>query len=82
MSKILLDLRRQAKGLIEAGKTSAQFGALLDVKPRTVREWKRRYMWDGPEGLDRPCHDDLDDGQLPVEYERVMSLDVMDTLLF
>ena len=80
MSKILLDLRRQAKGLIETGKTSAEVGALLDVKPGTVREWKRRYMWDGPEGLDRPCHDDLDGDQLPVEYERVMSLDVMDTL--
>ena len=33
MSKILLDLRRQAKGLIEAGKTSADVGVLLDIKP-------------------------------------------------
>ena len=36
MSKILLDLRRQAKGLIEAGKTSADVGALLDIKPGTA----------------------------------------------
>jgi len=80
MSKLLLDLRRQAKGLIEAGKTSAEVGALLDIKPGTIREWKRRYMWDGPEGLDRPCNEDLDTDQVPAEYERVMSLDVMDTL--
>ncbi|MDC0267708.1 hypothetical protein OAK97_00195 [bacterium] len=53
---------------------------LLDIKPGTVREWKRRYMWDGPEGQDRPCNDDMDSDQLPAEYERVMSLDVMDTL--
>ena len=53
---------------------------LLDIKPGTVREWKRRYMWDGPEGQDRPCNDDMDTDQVPAEYERVMSLDVMDTL--
>ena len=46
----------------------------------TIREWKRRYMSDGPEGLDRPGNDDLDNEQVPAEYERVMSLDVMDTL--
>ena len=80
MSTIPLDIRRQAKDLIETGKTSAEVGALLDIKPGTIREWKRRYMWDGPEGLDRPCNDDLDNDQVPAEYERVMSLDVMDTL--
>ncbi len=69
-----------ATGYVEAGKSSGKVGALLDIKPGTVREWKRRYMWDGPEGLDRPCNDDLDSDQLPAEYERVMSLDVMDTL--
>ena len=51
MSTLPLDIRRQAKELIETGKTSAEVGALLDIKPGTVREWKRRYMWDGPEGL-------------------------------
>ena len=48
MSPVLLDIRRQAKELIEAGKTSAEVGVLLDIKPGTVREWKRRYIWDGP----------------------------------
>jgi hypothetical protein len=80
MSTLPLDIRRQAKSLVEAGKTSAEVGALLDIKPGTIREWKRRYMWDGPEGLDRPYNDDLDNDQVPAEYERVMSLDVMDTL--
>ena len=80
MSSLPLDIRRQAKVLIEAGKTSAEVGVLLDIKPGTVREWKRRYMWDGPEGQDRPCNDDMDTDQVPAEYERVMSPDVMDTL--
>ena len=60
MSTLPLDIRRQAKELIETGKTSAEVGTLLDIKPGTIREWKRRYMWDGPESLDRPCNDDLD----------------------
>ena len=80
MSSIPLDIRRQAKELVEAGKSSQEIGALLDIKPGTVRECKRRYMWDGPGAMNRPCHDDLEDEQLPAEYERVMSLDVMDTL--
>ena len=80
MSTLPLDIRRQAKELIETGKTSAEVGALLDIKPGTVREWKRRYMWDGHVGMDRPCNEDLDTDQVPAEYERVMSLDVMDTL--
>ncbi|XOV70437.1 MAG: helix-turn-helix domain-containing protein [Verrucomicrobiota bacterium] len=80
MSSLPLDIRRQAKELVEAGKSSHEIGALLDIKPGTVREWKRRYMWDGPEGLDRQCGDDLDDNQLPTEYERIMSTDVMETL--
>jgi uncharacterized protein YjcR len=80
MSTIPLDIRRQAKELIETGKTSAEIGALLDIKPGTIREWKRRYMWDGPEDLDRPCNDDLDNDQVPAEYERVISLNVIDTL--
>ena len=67
MSTLPLDMRRQAKELIETGKTSAEVGALLDIKPRTIREWKRRYMCDGPEGLDRPCNDDLDNDQDPAE---------------
>ena len=50
---------------------------MLDLKRGTIREWKRRYMWDGPEGLDRPCNDDLDNDQVPAEYERVMSLDAI-----
>ena len=80
MSSLPLDIRRQAKSLVEAGKTSAEVGVLLDIKPGTIREWKRRYMWDGPEGQDRPCNDNMDTDQVPAEYERVMSLDVMDTL--
>ena len=80
MSSLPLDIRRQAKSLVEAGKTSAEVGVLLDIKPGTVCEWKRRYMWDGPEGQDRPFGDDMDTDQVPAEYERVMSLDVMDTL--
>jgi hypothetical protein len=39
---------REAKELVETGKTSAEVGLLLDIKPGTIREWKRRYMWDGP----------------------------------
>jgi uncharacterized protein YjcR len=50
MSSFPLDIRRQAKSLVEAGKISAEIGALLDIKTGTVREWKRRYMWDGPAG--------------------------------
>jgi len=80
MSSLPLDIRRQAKELVEAGKSSQEIGALLDIKPGTVREWKRRYMWNGPEGLDRQCGDDLDDNQLPAEYERIMSTDDMETL--
>ena len=80
MSTLPLDIRRQGKELIETGKTSAEVEALLDIKPGIIREWKRRYMWDGPEGLDRPCNDYLDNDQVPAEYERIMSLDVMDTL--
>ena len=80
MSSIPLDIRQQAKKLIEAGKSSQEIGSLLDIKPGTVREWKRRYMWDGPDGSDRQCSDDLDDDQLPAEYERIMSTDVMETL--
>jgi hypothetical protein len=57
MSTLTMDIRRQAKELIETGKTSAEVGALLNIKPGTIREWKRRYMWDGPEGLDRPAWD-------------------------
>ena len=41
-------------------RTSAEVGVLLDIKLGTVREWKRRCMWDGPEGQDRPCNDDMD----------------------
>jgi hypothetical protein len=37
-------------------------------------------MWNGPDGSDRQCSDDLDDDQLPAEYERIMSTDVMETL--
>ncbi|MBT3595122.1 MAG: hypothetical protein HN758_04960 [Verrucomicrobia bacterium] len=48
MSPVPQDIRRQAKSLVEAGKTSAEVGVLLDIKPGTVREWKRRYIWDGP----------------------------------
>ena len=59
MPSLPLDIRRQAKSLVEAGKTSAEVGVLLDIKPGTVREWKRRYMWDGPEGQERPCNDDM-----------------------
>ena len=33
MSTLPLDIRRQAKELIENGKTSAEVGALLDIKP-------------------------------------------------
>ena len=30
------------------GGRQGEVGVLLDIKPGTVREWKRRYMWDGP----------------------------------
>jgi uncharacterized protein YjcR len=49
-----------ATGYVEAGKSSGEVGTLLDIKPGTIREWKRRYMWDGPEGQDRHCNDDMD----------------------
>ncbi|MDA7525061.1 hypothetical protein N8616_05615 [Verrucomicrobia bacterium] len=83
MSSLPLEIRRQAKELVEAGKTSAEVGVLLDIKPGTVREWKRRYMWDGPEGQDRPRRSGSAlqrrsrRGVAASEYERVMSLDVM-----
>ena len=48
MSPVPLAICGQARELVEAGKASAEVGVLLDIKPGTVREWKRRYMWDGP----------------------------------
>jgi len=69
MSSLPLDIRRQAKELVEAGKTSAEVGVLLDIKPGNVREWKRRYMWYGLEGQDRACNDDMNTDQVPAEYE-------------
>jgi len=80
VSPVPLDICGQARELVEVGKTSVEVGALLDIKPGTFREWKRRYMWDGSEAQGRPYNDDLDTDQVPAEYERVMSLDVMDTL--
>ena len=59
MSALSLDIRRQAKELIETGKIAVEVGALLDIKPGTIREWRRRYMWDGREDLDRPCKDEF-----------------------
>ena len=53
MSTLPLDIRRQAKEPIETGKTFAEVGALLEIKPGTICEWKRHYMWDDPEGLNR-----------------------------
>ena len=38
MSALSLDMSRQAKGLIETGKISVEVGALLDIKPVTIRE--------------------------------------------
>jgi len=38
MSFLPLDIRRQAKSLVEAGKTSAEVGVLLSIKQGTVRE--------------------------------------------
>ena len=80
MTTTPLCIRRHAKELIEAGKTAVEVGALQDIKPGTFREWTRRYMWDGSEAQGRSCNDDMDTDQVPAEYERVMSLDVMDTL--
>jgi len=37
MSTLPPDIRPQAKELIETGKTSAEVGALLDIKPGTIR---------------------------------------------
>ena len=37
-------------------------------------------MWDGSEGQVRFCNDNLDSNHLPAEFQRVMSMDVMDTL--
>jgi hypothetical protein len=34
MSTLPLDIRRQAKSLVEAGKTSDEVGALLDISKR------------------------------------------------
>ena len=48
MSSFPMDIRRQAREFVEARKPSGEVDALLDIKPGTVREWKRRYMWDGP----------------------------------
>lgn len=67
MSTLSLDIRKQAKEPIETGKTSAEFGALLDIKPGTILEWKRRYMWDGPEGLNRSATENQStDGSSPL----------------
>ena len=36
------------------------------------------HIWDGPENVNRPSHDDLDKDQLPAEYEQIMNLDIME----
>ena len=74
MSSLPLDIRRQAKSLVEAGKTSAEVGVLLDIKPSTVREWKSRYMWDGPKVRIGPVTTTWTLTKLSAEYERAMSL--------
>ena len=67
MSTLPLDIRRQAKEPIETGKTFAEFGALLDIKPGTILESKRLYMWDGPEGLNRSATENQSiDGSSPL----------------
>ncbi len=44
MSTIPLDTRRQAKEPIETGKISAEVGALLDIKPGTIRDYWQMQM--------------------------------------
>ena len=66
MSAVPLAICGQARELVEACKTSAEVGVLLDIKPGTVREWKRRYMSYSPQGSDWPCNDDLEVEQLHV----------------
>jgi len=48
VKKIGLSIRKQAKKLLEEGHTSEEIGQLLDIRPGTIREWKRRYEWDSP----------------------------------
>ena len=71
VSPVPLDICGQAKELVEVGKTSVEVGALLDIKPSTFREWKRRYMGDGSEAQGRSCNDNLDSNQGPAEFERL-----------
>ena len=57
MSSLLLAIRRQAKELIETGKTSAEVSVMLGIKPGTVKA--RNLGVDGADGDDpQPRQDD------------------------
>ncbi|GEM_PF-796402 len=80
MKKIGLSIRKQAKELLEEGHTSEEIGQLLDVRPGTVREWKRRYQWDSPNDTGWQMTEITPDEAIPEEYQRLMGQDVLETL--
>ena len=56
-------------------------GRALEVRPGTVREWKRRYEWGTRKEEETIAEfDEIDDPALIAEYRRIMSEDVMRTL--
>ena len=80
MKKIGLSIRKQAKKLLEEGHTSEEIGQLLDIRPGTIREWKRRYEWDSPKDTGWQMTEVIPDDAIPEEYQRLMGQDVPETL--
>ncbi|MDC0325565.1 hypothetical protein OAM01_02290 [bacterium] len=76
-----IELRKRAKALLASGMNAEDVGRALEVRPGTVREWKRRYEWGTLKEEETMTEfDEIDDPALIAEYRRIMSEDVMRTL--
>jgi hypothetical protein len=76
-----IELRKSAKALLASGMNAEDVGRTLEVRPGTVREWKRRYEWGSLKEEEAMTEfDEIDDPALISEYRRIMSEDVMRTL--
>ncbi|MDA7525466.1 hypothetical protein N8616_01290 [Verrucomicrobia bacterium] len=76
-----IELRKRAKALLASGMNAEDVGRALEVRPGTVREWKRRYEWGTHKEEETIAEfDEIDDPALIAEYRRIMSEDVMRTL--
>ena len=76
-----IEIRKRAKALLASGMNAEDVGRALEVRPGTIREWKRRYEWGSLEEEETLTEfDEIDDPALIAEYRRIMSEDVMRTL--